>query len=84
MRERIVRAVAGSFVLASIALAYYINVNWLLLSVFVGLNLLQSSFTKFCPWKKYWISLALHQTKTTAADFRAGAKSNELSLRDTL
>jgi len=52
MRERFVRAVAGSFVLASIALAYYVNINWLLLSVFVGLNLLQSSFTKFCPLEK--------------------------------
>ncbi len=52
MRERIVRAVAGSFVLISITLAYFINIHWLLLSVFVGVNLLQSSFTKFCPLEK--------------------------------
>ena len=49
MRERIVRAVAGSMTLISITLAYFIHINWLLLAVFVGLNLLQSSFTKFCP-----------------------------------
>ena len=49
MRERIVRAVAGSFVLVSITLAYFVNINWLLLSLFVGLNLVQSSYTKFCP-----------------------------------
>ncbi|BDQ12912.1 YgaP family membrane protein [Sediminibacterium sp. TEGAF015] len=49
MKERIVRAVAGVFVLTSISLAYFIHVNWLLLAAFVGLNLLQSSFTKFCP-----------------------------------
>jgi hypothetical protein len=49
MKERIVRAVAGSFVLISISLAYFVNINWILLAAFVGLNLLQSSFTKFCP-----------------------------------
>ena len=52
MRERIVRAVAGIIVLASISLAVFINIHWLWLGVFVGLNLLQSSFTKFCPLEK--------------------------------
>lgn len=49
MKERIVRAVAGTMVLTSITLAYTVNINWLWLGVFVGLNLLQSAFTKFCP-----------------------------------
>jgi hypothetical protein len=49
MRERIIRAVAGTLVLTSIALAYFVHTNWLLLGAFVGLNLLQSSITKFCP-----------------------------------
>jgi hypothetical protein len=49
MKERIVRAVAGTFVLTSIILAYFVHINWLLLAAFVGLNLLQSTFTKFCP-----------------------------------
>lgn len=49
MKERIVRAVAGTFVLISIILAYFVHINWLLLAAFVGLNLLQSTFTKFCP-----------------------------------
>ncbi len=52
MRERIVRAVAGTLVLTSIVLAFNININWLYLGVFVGVNLLQSSFTKFCPLEK--------------------------------
>jgi hypothetical protein len=52
MRERIVRAVAGTIVLASIALTYFVSINWLWLGVFVGINLLQSSFTKFCPLEK--------------------------------
>ena len=48
MKNRIVRAVAGSFVLISIALAIYVNINWLWFTAFVGLNLLQSSITKWC------------------------------------
>ena len=49
MKERIVRAVAGTLVLISISLAATVNINWLFLAGFVGLNLLQSSLTKFCP-----------------------------------
>lgn len=52
MKERIVRAVAGTLVLTSILLAFTVNTNWLYLGVFVGANLLQSSFTKFCPLEK--------------------------------
>jgi hypothetical protein len=48
-KENIIRAVAGSIVLISIVLAFLININWLLLTAFVGVNLLQSSFTHFCP-----------------------------------
>lgn len=49
MKERIIRGVAGTFVLSSIVLANMVNINWLWLGVFVGVNLLQSAFTKFCP-----------------------------------
>ena len=52
MRERIIRAVAGTIVLVSIALTYFVSMNWLWLGIFVGVNLLQSSFTKFCPLEK--------------------------------
>ncbi len=52
MRERIVRAVAGTIVLASILLTYFVNINWMWLGVFVGVNLVQSSFTKVCPLEK--------------------------------
>ena len=41
MRERIVRAVAGLLVLVSLALTYFVSLNWLWLGVFVGVNLLQ-------------------------------------------
>ena len=49
MKERIVRAVAGTFVPTSILLAVLVNIQWLWLAAFVGVNLLQSSFTRFCP-----------------------------------
>lgn len=47
--EMIIRRFAGTFILASLVLAHYHNPNWLWFSAFVGFNLLQSSFTKFCP-----------------------------------
>ena len=47
--ELIVWRFAGTFILASLLLAHYHNPNWLWLAAFVGFNLLQSSFTKFCP-----------------------------------
>ena len=47
--EMIIRRFAGTFILASLLLAHYHNRNWLWFTAFVGFNLLQSSFTRFCP-----------------------------------
>jgi Protein of unknown function (DUF2892) len=47
--DRIVMAVAGSFILISLALAHWLDTNWLWFTAFVGANLLQASFTGFCP-----------------------------------
>lgn len=53
--ERIIRSLAGAMVLLSLALAHFTGqadltqVSWLWLTAFVGLNLLQSGFTGFCP-----------------------------------
>jgi len=47
--EQLVRAFAGFMVLLSLLLAYVFTMKWLILTAFVGLNLLQSAFTKFCP-----------------------------------
>jgi len=43
------RLIAGFFVLLSAALAYFVHPAWLLFTGFVGLNLMQSAFTKWCP-----------------------------------
>lgn len=48
MLNRIVRGVAGTFILISLLLAIYVNINWLWFTAFVGANLLQSSLTKWC------------------------------------
>ena len=47
--EMIIRRFAGAFVLASLLLANYHSPYWLWFTAFVGFNLLQSSFTGFCP-----------------------------------
>ncbi|MCK9404028.1 MAG: DUF2892 domain-containing protein [Chitinophagaceae bacterium] len=64
MRERIVRAVAGTFMLASVVLTYFVSINWLWLGVFVGLNLLQSSFTRFCPLEKILDALGVESSES--------------------
>jgi glucan phosphoethanolaminetransferase (alkaline phosphatase superfamily) len=47
--ERLLRAIAGFFVLVSVLLAYYHSPYWLFFTGFVGLNLFQSAFTSWCP-----------------------------------
>ena len=47
--DRIVLAFAGTVTLSSLALAQYFGPNWYWLTAFVGANLLQSSFSGFCP-----------------------------------
>ena len=47
--ERGLRLMAGVMVLLSVALTYYVSHYWMWLTVFIGLNLLQSSFTNWCP-----------------------------------
>jgi hypothetical protein len=49
MMERILRGIAGLFLLISLALAHYASMNWLWFTAFIGLNLLQSAFTNWCP-----------------------------------
>ena len=47
--DRYLRLMAGFFVMASLALGYWVSHYWYLFTAFVGLNLLQSSFTNWCP-----------------------------------
>jgi hypothetical protein len=47
--DRAVMAFAGLMILVSLALAHWVSPYWLLFTTFIGLNLLQASFTGFCP-----------------------------------
>ena len=47
--ERALRALAGFFVMLSVALGYWVHPAWFLFTAFVGLNLFQSAFTNTCP-----------------------------------
>ncbi len=47
--ECALRLIAGSFILLSLVLAHFLSPWWILLTGFVGLNLLQSGFTNWCP-----------------------------------
>lgn len=48
MINRAIRAIAGLFILVSVLLAVYVNINWLWFTAFVGANLFQSSITGWC------------------------------------
>ena len=50
--DRIIRRFAGVFVLASLALGWFVNPLWFVFTAFVGLNLVQSSVTGFCPLER--------------------------------
>ncbi|WP_164905148.1 YgaP family membrane protein [Aequorivita ciconiae] len=52
MINRYIRVIAGVFILISLLLAIYVNINWLWFTAFVGFNLLQSSFTNWCLMEK--------------------------------
>ena len=59
--ERWLRLIAGTFVLISLALGHYHSPYWYLFTAFVGLNLLQSAFTKWCPAMTIFKKLGLKE-----------------------
>jgi len=46
--EQVIRAIAGTFVMVSVALGWFVSPYWFLFTAFVGANLFQSAFTKWC------------------------------------
>ena len=55
------RAMAGIVVLLTLALGYWVNPYWYLFTAFVGLNLLQSAFTRWCPAMTIFRKLGLKE-----------------------
>jgi Inner membrane protein YgaP-like, transmembrane domain len=69
--ERSLRLLAGFFVLLSLALGYWVSPWWFLFTAFVGLNLLQSGFTNWCPAMAIFRKMGLPEVGTK----RPGGKS---------
>jgi hypothetical protein len=59
--ENAIRILAGTLILLSLALAHWVNPYWIWLAVFVGINLVQSAFTGFCPAEKILLKLGIGQ-----------------------
>jgi uncharacterized membrane protein len=57
--DKAVRAFAGVMVLVSVALTYWLSPWFVLLTLFVGANLIQSSFTGFCPAEMFFRKMGL-------------------------
>ena len=57
--ERLIRLIAGSLILISLALAHWVNVNWLWFTAFVGANLFQSSLTRWCLMEDILVRLGV-------------------------
>lgn len=58
-QDKIVRIAAGTFVILSVALGYFISPYFFLFTIFVGINLIQSAITGFCPLCKILSALGI-------------------------
>ncbi|MCJ2377179.1 DUF2892 domain-containing protein [Vibrio sp. ZSDZ34] len=59
--ENGIRILAGTMLLVSLALTHFVSPWFILLSIFVGLNLIQSGFTGFCPPRKLLLKMGLKE-----------------------
>lgn len=59
--ERYLRMAAGFFVLLSLGLGFWVSEYWYLFTAFVGLNLLQSAFTNWCPMMTFLRKLGVRE-----------------------
>ena len=68
--ERALRALAGFFVMLSLALGYWVHPGFFLFTAYVGLNLFQSGFTNACPAMAIFRKLGLRACVTADASAR--------------
>lgn len=62
--ERWIRMIAGTFILASLALAHWVDTRWLWFTAFVGANLLQSALTGWCLMEDILAKLGIARKRT--------------------
>jgi hypothetical protein len=65
--DRWLRLIAGFLVMLSVALGYWVHPAWFLFTVFVGLNLFQSSFTNWCPMMTFLRKLGVRDANARAS-----------------
>lgn len=68
-----IRLISGVFMLASLALAYLVDMRWLWLAAFVGLNLLQSAFSDWCPMTAFLRKMGVPECRHDSAPAKARA-----------
>lgn len=73
--ERTLRGIAGTFILISVALAHFHSPWWLIFTAFVGLNLLQSAFTNWCPMITILHSLGVRSCQDEIEEVRNAGKT---------
>ena len=71
--ERIIRALAGTLVTVSVILGYYVSPYWFLFTLFVGLNLFQSAFTKWCLAEQIISKLGIVTDNNLESETKASA-----------
>jgi hypothetical protein len=68
--EPMLRAIAGTFVAASVLLGMYVHPYFLWFTLFVGLNLLQSGFTNWCPMITFLRKLGVREVATPTTTYK--------------
>ena len=63
MKNKVFRTLVGSFILISLILAVKVNINWLWFTAFIGVNLIQSAFTKWCLFETILTKIGLKDSK---------------------
>ena len=71
MLDRMIRGIAGTFILVSLLLAIYVNINWLWFTAFVGFNLLQSSITRWCLMEDILKKLGVSNEPATSKEVKS-------------
>ncbi len=66
--ERWIRLIAGAFILISLALAHWVNPNWLWFTAFVGANLFQSSLTRWCLMEDILVKLGVAKKEVAVSN----------------
>jgi len=61
------REIVGVMVLLSVVLTYYVNQNWMWFTVFIGLNMIQSAFTKWCLLETILLKLGVKKESASCA-----------------